>query len=270
MLRNIFIASLLVNSLSFSQPIHDLIQPINLLPDQSTKVLISDIFYSNNYDVEFTSSKNVNVSYDKSTMELSLNPNKDFSGMELISFKLKDETYQIPVKLVKSQKYLFTYKPQANEKEISLFGQFNSWDRHNLPMKDFNNDGTLEIEIPLDPGRYEYKFFVDGREVVDPANPTKVPNGMGDFNSLRIIEESAKDKMFLHVLGSEKSKNELKLKFYFENIDRNNFVSKESLIALFDNKIFPNELIKINGREITLTVKGKMLNGNHSVRLSVK
>lgn len=79
--------------------------------------------------------------------------------MELISFKLGEETFQIPVRLVKSPKYLFTFKPQANEKEISLFGQFNSWDRHNLPMKDFNNDGTLEIEIPLDPGRYEYKFL---------------------------------------------------------------------------------------------------------------
>ena len=33
---------------------------------------------------------------------------------------------------------------------------------------------VLEVEIPLDPGRYEYKFFVDGQEVVDPANPDKV------------------------------------------------------------------------------------------------
>ena len=269
MFKNSFLISVFIISINFAQNIHDLIQPINLLQDQTTKVLISDIFYSDSYDVEFTSSKNVDVSYDKSTMELSLNPHKDFSGMELISFKLKDETYQIPVKLVKSQKYLFTYKPQANEIVVSLFGQFNSWDRHNLPMKDLNNDGTLEIEIPLDPGRYEYKFFVDGREVVDPANPTKVPNGMGDFNSLRIIEESAKDKMFLHVIGSEKTKNELKLSFYFENVDRSNLVSKESLVALFDNTIFPNELIKINGREITLTVKGKMLSDNHSVRLAI-
>jgi len=269
MFKNSFLISVFIISINFAQNIHDLIQPINLLQDQTTKILISDIFYSDSYDVEFTSSKNVDVSYDKSTMELSLNPHKDFSGMELISFKLGEETFQIPVRLVKSPKYLFTFKPQANEKEISLFGQFNSWDRHNLPMKDFNNDGTLEIEIPLDPGRYEYKFFVDGREVVDPANLSKVPNGMGDFNSLRIIEESAKDKMFLHVLGSEETKNELKLKFFYENVDRSNLVNKESLIVLFDNKIFPAELIKINGREITLTVKGKMLSGNHSVRLAV-
>jgi glycosidase len=269
MLKKILLAIITITSLNFSQAIHDLIQPINLLQDQPTKVLVSDIFYSDNYNIEFTSSKNVNASYNISKMELSLAPKNDFSGMELISFKHNGEVYQLPVKLVKSQKYLFTYKPQEGEKQVNLFGQFNSWDRQNLHMKDTNGDGVLEVEIPLDPGRYEYKFYVDGKEVVDPANSNKVPNGMGDFNSLRIIEESATDKMFLHVLGSNKTKDGMKLKFYFENVDRSNLVNKESFIALFDNVKFPSELIQINGREITLTIKGKMLTGNHSVRLAV-
>lgn len=269
MLKKFFIILTFIYSINFAQSINDLIQPINLLQDQPTKVLVSDIFYSDNYEVEFKSSKNVAASYDKSTMELALTPKKDFSGMELISFKLNGEVYQVFVKLTKSQKYLFTYKLQAGEKQVNLFGQFNSWDRQNLPMTDVNGDGVLEVEIPLDPGRYEYKFYVDGKEVVDPSNPAKVPNGMGDFNSLRIIEESAKDKMFLHVLGSEKKHNELILKFFFENVDRSNLIDKKSLVALFDNQLFPSELIKINGREITLTAKGKMLSGNHTVRLVV-
>ena len=276
MLIKLFSVIIFISSISFSQSIHDLIQPVNLSQDHPTTVLISDIFYSDNYDVEFTSSKNINVNYDKSTMEVLFTPKNNFSGMELISFKLNGDVYQIPAKLTKSKKYLFTYKPQAGETRVNLFGQFNSWDRQNLPMKDMNGDGVLEVEIPLDPGRYEYKFFVDGREVVDPANPDKVSNGMGDFNSLRIIEESAKDKMFLHVLGSEKTKNEIELKFYFsqgdgkpDNDDKSNLINKESIIVLFDNKLFPNELVKINGREITLTVKGKMLVGNHSVRVAI-
>ena len=92
---------------------------------------------------------------------------------------------------------------------------------------------------------------------------------MGDFNSLRIIEESAKDKMFLHVLGSEIKKSELILKFYFENVDKSMRMDKGSFITLFDNKKFSSELIKIDGREITLTLKNKMLSGNHSVRIAV-
>lgn len=269
MFRNIFTVLVLFYSVTLAQQIHDLIQPLNLLQDQTTIVLISDIFYSDNYNVEFTSSKNITVDYDKSTMELSLTPKKDFSGIELVSFKLNDEIFQLPVKLVKSQKYLFTYNRKPGDKNVSLFGQFNSWNRQELELKDLNNDGVLEIEIPLDPGRYEYKFYVDGKEVVDPSNPVKVPNGMGDYNSVRIIEESVKNKMFLHILGYEKNKSEIKLRFYFESVDRSNVVSKESLIALFDNKKFPSELIQINGREIILILRGKMLTDDHAVRLAV-
>ncbi len=269
LLKKFLITIALFSSLSFAQPIHDLIQPINLLQDQTTKVLISDIFYSDKYNVEFLSSPNLDVNYDQSTKEVFFTPKKNFSGIELIPFRQGTETYQVPVKLTKSPKYIFTYKSNPGEKQVNLFGQFNSWDRQNLLMKDLNGNGIYEVEISLDPGRYEYKFFVDGKEVVDPVNPYKVPNGMGDFNSVRVIEESIKDKMFLHVLGSEKTNAELKLKFYFENIDRSMQLDKKSIITLWDNEIFPSNQIKINGREIVLTLKGKMLLANHTVRIAV-
>jgi len=269
MLKKILLSFLIFYSFSSAQVIHDLIQPVNLIQDDTTKVLISDMFYSENYNVQLTPSKNINATYNPKTMQVSFIPKSDFSGMELVPFKLAGKTFQIPVKLKKTQKYLFTYKPQPGEKEVNLFGQFNSWDRHNLPMKDVKGDGVLQVEIPLDPGRYEYKFFVDGKEVVDPANPDKVPNGMGDFNSVRIIEEPAKNKMFLHILGSEKTNNGIRLRFYFENTDRSMILKKESIIALYDNNVYPSELITINGREISLTVNGEMLNGHHSIRLAV-
>ena len=269
MLRRIFIISVFISSINYAQKIYDLIQPLNLLQEGKTTVLLSDIFYSDNYDVEFSSGKNVNVEYNVSSNEVSFIPKDNFSGIELISFKLSGEKNQLPVKLIRTKKYLFTYKPVSGEKQVNLFGQFNSWDRQSLPMKDLDGDGILEVEVPLDPGRYEYKFFIDGKEVVDPANPVKVSNGMGDFNSVRIIEEPTTDKMFLHIIGTENKDNEIILKFYFENVDRSNFVDEKSLIALFDNKLFPKELIKLKGREISLILRGKMLSGNHYVRLAV-
>ncbi|MDY0082308.1 MAG: isoamylase early set domain-containing protein, partial [Ignavibacteriaceae bacterium] len=186
MLKKIFIITLFTCLTNFAQPIYDLIQPLNLLQEGKTTVLVSDIFYSDSYDVKFNSGKNVAVEYDSSLNEVSFIPKDTFSGIELISFTHNNETYQLPVKLVRTKKYLFTYKPQEDEKQVNLFGQFNSWDRQSLPMKDRNDDGIFELEIPLDPGRYEYKFYIDGKEVVDPANPIKVSNGMGDFNSVKI------------------------------------------------------------------------------------
>ena len=52
------------------------------------------------------------------------------------------------------------------------------------------NDNEYEISIPLDPGRYEYKFYVDGVELADPKNPLRVPSGVGDFNSVKVIEKT--------------------------------------------------------------------------------
>lgn len=269
MIKKLFLLYCFYYSLSFTQTIHDLIQPINLVEGETITIPICDIFYSEEYPVEFQNNKYVDVKFDSEKNEVSFTPGKDFSGMTLVSFEYFDKIYEIPVKLNKTKKYKFTYKPSSGEKQINLFGQFNSWNRQSLPMKDSDGDGIVEVEIPLDPGRYEYKFYVDGKEIIDPENPIKVPNGLGDFNSVRIIEEEVKDKMFLHILGKEKSEDGLKLKFYFENTDRSNLVSKESLIALFDNQKFPEDLIKINGREITLHLKNEMLKGDHSVRLAV-
>ncbi|HQJ46033.1 MAG TPA: hypothetical protein PK195_05295, partial [Ignavibacteriaceae bacterium] len=106
MLRRIFIISVLISSINYAQKIYDLIQPLNLLQEGKTTVLLSDIFYSDSYDVEFSSGKNVNVEYNVSSNEVSFIPKDNFSGIELISFKLNGEKYQLPVKLIRTKKYL--------------------------------------------------------------------------------------------------------------------------------------------------------------------
>lgn len=251
------------------QKIHDLIQPLNLNQDGSTGVLLSDLFYSDDYNITLYQNKNIEAWLSVNGDSVYFEPLNDFTGLELVSFNLGNETYEIPVKLNKTKLYEFTYRPSADDKQVNLFGQFNSWNRQNLPMVDKNGDGILEIEIPLDPGRYEYKFFVDGKELVDPENPIKVPNGMGDFNSVRVIEESATEKMFLHVLGTKESDDQLDLKFYFENVDNNLALNEESVVALLDNQKFPAKQITLNGREIALKLQKYNLTGNHSIRLAI-
>lgn len=269
MVKKIFFSIFLVAASTNAQTIFDIIQPINLYPNKTTKVLISDLFYSEDYNVKFVEHPLVEVNYNISSQEISFAPKNNFAGMGLVSFTLFNNQYEIPVKLIKSKTYLFTYKPKPTDKQVNLFGQFNSWDRQSLPMKDLNGDGILEIEIPLDPGRYEYKFYVDGKELIDPDNPIKVSNGMGDFNSVRIIEEEQSEKIFLHIIGQEKTSNEIKLKYYLESFDKSLFLDKKDVIALFDNKKFPFNKIEIRGREIILSLTREMLYGEHTIRLAV-
>lgn len=263
----LLIISFLLN-FSFAQIIHDIIEPINLNQDDTTTVLLSDLFFSDNYQVKFKPNKQFSLSFDKESLQLKLVPTQDFAGLTLIEFEYFGKDYIIPVQKFKANKYLFTYKASPSDKQINLFGQFNSWNRQNLPMTDENGDGVYEIEIPLDPGRYEYKFFVDGKELIDPENPIKVPNGLGDFNSVKIIEEPESEKIFLHILGNEKKSNDLLLKFYFEHNDKSFNLTKGNIIALLDNQKFPERDLNIKGNEITLKMN-TALEGHRFIRLAV-
>ena len=63
------------------------------------------------------------------------------------------------------------YNPDA--KQVYLAGEFNEWSTTSLPMRK-EKDGTWWIVIKLSPGKYEYKFVVDGQWVADPDNPVTV------------------------------------------------------------------------------------------------
>lgn len=73
-------------------------------------------------------------------------------------------------------------------KEIYLAGDFNDWSDHELLMNQ-TETGEWVIDIALSPGRYEYKFIVDGTWTTDPGKPnaamvpeTHVMNSHGTYN----------------------------------------------------------------------------------------
>lgn len=68
--------------------------------------------------------------------------------------------------------------------QVEVFG---SWDQWQLPVEAFQiSPGVWRASGPaLKPGRYTYKFMVDGKHWLDdPSNPRKVPDSHGGFNSI--------------------------------------------------------------------------------------
>ncbi len=79
-----------------------------------------------------------------------------------------------------SQEVEFTcHAPDA--KKVCMAGKFNDWNTKSLPMKKDKN-GTWKIKVKLAPGRYEYKYFVDGAWAQDLPCTDLVPNPFGTFN----------------------------------------------------------------------------------------
>ncbi len=73
------------------------------------------------------------------------------------------------------------YAPQA--KSVSLAGSFNSWDTKKLKAKK-DTKGNWAVKASLKPGKYEYKFFVDGNWMIDPQSSATIYNNFGSQNSV--------------------------------------------------------------------------------------
>ena len=74
-------------------------------------------------------------------------------------------------------------------KKVNIAGSFNNWSMTADPLYDRDGSGMWIIVLPLPPGRYEYKFIIDGKEwIPDPANPTTTDDGFGGYNSVISVE----------------------------------------------------------------------------------
>jgi 1,4-alpha-glucan branching enzyme len=90
----------------------------------------------------------------------------------------------------KIQKRRITFKFEASEaKEAILAGDFNSWDTKKHTMKKDDKGRWTKI-VTLAPGRYEYKFLVDGEWQNDPNNDQVVHNSFGTLNNHLTVEIS--------------------------------------------------------------------------------
>ena len=72
-------------------------------------------------------------------------------------------------------------RPEAQS--VVLLGDFNNWNESAHPMAFHAPTGEWNLAIPLKPGRYEYKFLVDGMDWWNDPNAPTVPNVWGSENS---------------------------------------------------------------------------------------
>lgn len=74
---------------------------------------------------------------------------------------------------------------QPAAKVIMLAGDFNGWDQKSTPLKKGNN-GLFSLTMPLKPGRYNYKFIIDGNWTADPN--AKETSGAPYNNSVKVVK----------------------------------------------------------------------------------
>jgi 1,4-alpha-glucan branching enzyme len=91
---------------------------------------------------------------------------------------VKDESRRMEVEL--------TFEaPQAER--VFVAGDFNHWRAGDLRLRR-DETGTWRIPLWLAPGRYEYRFIVDGEWQNDPQASACVPNEFGSSNCVLVVK----------------------------------------------------------------------------------
>jgi len=73
-------------------------------------------------------------------------------------------------------------------RQVCVAGSFNDWQPDVTPMTR-RDDGQWVKELALPPGRYEYRFLVDGEWADDPAATELTPNVFGTANAVLVVAQ---------------------------------------------------------------------------------
>ena len=107
------------------------------------------------------------------------------------------------------------YREQFNVDYVSVVGSFNDWDRNAERLDDQNGDRDFFKLLNLEPGRYAYRLYVDGREILDRTNPLETLDSNGERASL--LDVKACDVPSLTIETSQRTPNTVSV---FVNISK--------------------------------------------------
>ena len=245
---------------------HNLIDPVLLRAGQPDTLHVSDLFYATDYPVAFDSTPAVSATYLADDALLLLHPQGSHVGLDVVPFTYGDDLYQLLTRTVEQQLVAFRYAPSDPPRNAFVFGSFNDWDRNRTPLTDDDRDGIYTAEILVEPGRYEYKFFVDGEEVVDAANPDSVANPFGAYNSVVTVAPRFDERVHLHHLAHKRLPEGIQLSFLYDGPAP---LKPDQVLALLGNAAFPPDGIDIQGHRLDLSLPDSLLAGWTVVRAAV-
>ncbi|HZM99142.1 MAG TPA: alpha/beta hydrolase-fold protein [Pyrinomonadaceae bacterium] len=98
----------------------------------------------------------------------------------------------------------FTLRGHTDAEAVAIYGSFNNW----IQTKNYcakESDGWI-CRVDLTPGKYTYKFLVDGVGLNDPANSATEDDGNGRMDSVIIIkpqEAAVQDNAIMRINGAD-------------------------------------------------------------------
>ncbi|MEZ5302082.1 MAG: glycogen-binding domain-containing protein [Verrucomicrobiales bacterium] len=84
------------------------------------------------------------------------------------------------------KRVVFTVQAEPGS-EVCVAGDFNGWEAGTAPLADAKGTGIFSRRMMLPPGRYEYKFVINGSWSIDPGCESWTTNDHGTLNSVLVV-----------------------------------------------------------------------------------
>ena len=115
-------------------------------------------------------------------------PGQPDAGFGALELRLDGRGAHVPILASTTRRITYTLASDySSHEDVRIMGAFNGWSRTSHPLS-LNDQGQWTIDLELGEGQHAYQLIVDGEEMPDPANPDRVDNGFGGFNSLLTVE----------------------------------------------------------------------------------
>lgn len=80
----------------------------------------------------------------------------------------------------------FRLKGYTDARIVAVAGTFNNWNQTSILFAKEGDEWVCRVEMA--PGKYTYKFIIDGNWITDPANPFEEDDGLGNMNSVLVVK----------------------------------------------------------------------------------
>ncbi len=239
----------------------DLLFPIPTIPLEIGKVAAVDL---GNYrdtaagPFSFKQARGLTLRLEQDS--LYIEPGTAASGYIPIAMRVDKRDFMVLTKVRPTEKIDFIYPAHSDLKAVHLMGNFNDWSRSSLPCT-MKND-HWETSLYLRPGRYEYKFVADKTEILDPANPDSMANGLGGFNSLLKVGDESQPEAGLFMKSAFDHAPEVNTIYYqFAPSTPDEAVSADQVWLSFNNMLLPPDSWELDGGDLLVMLPVTYQNG---------
>ena len=237
--------------------IGDFIPTVQSQYGQYSEIIISNYF--DDYDELEIDSVYENLDVFLKNDTLKINQLNTYSGIETVQLLNGENQYSIVVNKRYSKFKNFEY--YSNEKDLNVYvmGNFNDWNRKSHKMN--YSSGKYSFNMNFTPGIYQYKFVVDGAEILDLNNLDSIPNGLGGWNNYFEVEDE-NNNITGQLVKSKITQisDSTILDFKFEkNYQEEKLNSKKTFVFL-NNNILNDDYVNIRKSKISITLL-KSFNG---------